>query len=260
MLHYFFMEKLILGLDISTSCIGFTITSFNDESNELVVEYINYVKFKTSKKYKDTDALFFKSQQFTENFIDKYGKLNIDEIIIEEPLISSNNAFSCHQLTKFNGMISQLMYNTFKIVPKYISSYDARKYAFPELIAVRKYDKEGNVRPFDKIKNDIVKNRTSLFGDFPLDCAKKEILLKLVSNSFKDIKWIYNSKNELKIENYDACDSLVCVLGYVNQLKYQNLTPKITDYSETEYQSHHSIEYTLDFGKQYKKNMVIINN
>ncbi len=252
------MEKLILGLDISTSCIGYTIASFNE--NKLKIEYINYVKFKNSKKYKDADALFFKSKQFTENFINIYGKLNITDIIIEEPLISSNNAFSCHQLTKFNGMISQLMYSTFNIVPKYISSYDARKYAFPDLLAVRKYDKNGDTRPLKSILSDINKNKVSLFGDYPLDCAKKEILHTKVSKIFKDIKWIYNNKKELKVENYDACDSLVCVLGYINKLTLANAKPKILDVTTSNPESESKptvINYTVGFGEIISNKTII---
>lgn len=256
------MESLILGLDISTSCIGFTIASLDNETHRLKIEHINYVKFKNSKKYKEIDALFFKSQQFVESFINVYGKLNITDIIIEEPLISSNNAFSCHQLTKFNGMISQLMYSTFKVVPKYISSFDARKFAFPDLMAVRKYDKEGNLKPLSNILSDIKKNKVSLFGDYPMDCAKKEILHLKVSSIFKDIKWVYNKKNELKVENYDACDSLVCILGYINQLSYNDNRPKIVDFSVEELHNNvveYIIHYTIEFSGLRSDKTLILN-
>jgi hypothetical protein len=68
-----------------------------------------------------------------EEFIEKYKDIGIDHVIIEEPLISSNNSITVSTLLRFNGMISDCIYNVLGIVPDYISSYDARKYSFPDL-------------------------------------------------------------------------------------------------------------------------------
>jgi hypothetical protein len=40
-----------------------------------------------------------------------------------------------------------------------------------------------------------------------------------VAEIFPDIKWIYDKKGELKKENYDAVDSFVCLIGWLNKQK-----------------------------------------
>jgi hypothetical protein len=40
-------------------------------------------------------------------------------------------------------MISKSVFDTLGVVPDFISSYDARKYSFPELMSVRKFKKDG---------------------------------------------------------------------------------------------------------------------
>ena len=43
-------------------------------------------------------------------------------------------------------MISECVYDVLHVVPDYISSFDARTYAFPELHAVRKFNKKISTR------------------------------------------------------------------------------------------------------------------
>lgn len=69
-------------------------------------------------------------------------------------------------------MISDSVYRILGIVPEYISSYDARKYAFPELMAIRKFNKKGEEYSKDKILTAIKKNKLVLFGEYPFDCDK----------------------------------------------------------------------------------------
>ena len=97
-------KRIILGLDVSTSCLGTSIVSYDGEEAKIL--YVHYVKMKSSKKYKGTNALFFKSQQFKDNFIqmlkDK-GLINvITDIVIEEPLPGSQNVGTGNTLMKFN--------------------------------------------------------------------------------------------------------------------------------------------------------------
>ena len=134
--------RIILGIDASTTCMGTSVVSYNTVNGEVKVLYVHYVKLKNSKKYKGTDGLFYKSKQFKDSFINKVKDWGITDIVIEEPLPGSQNLMSVNTLMKFNGMISQSLYEAFDIMPKYISSYDARKFAFPDLLAVRKYNKQ----------------------------------------------------------------------------------------------------------------------
>lgn len=212
--------RLILGIDISTACLGVSLVKVENEDIEVLK--ISYVTPKAPKNIKGTEALFLKSKYFKEEFIDQYKDVGLTDIIIEEPLHSSQNNNTVVTLLRFNGMISQSIYEATGIVPKYISSYDARKYSFPELMAVRKYNKKDKVRPLKDIQQSIAKNELVLFGGYPFSCQKKYIIWNKVSEKFPDIEWVYNSKNNLKTENFDVSDSLVCILGYLNMEKYKN--------------------------------------
>ena len=40
--------------------------------------------------------------------------------------------------------------------------------------------------------------------------------MEMVNTVYPDIPWMYNTKGELRKENFDACDSLVCALAFIN--------------------------------------------
>lgn len=222
--------RIILGIDISTACLGVSLARYDGTNVEILK--ISHVKPKISRKIKGTESLFMKTKQFKEQFIEKYKDLGLTDIIIEEPLPNSQNNNTVTTLLRFNGMISQSIYEATGVVPKYISSYDARKYAFPELMSVRKFNKKGERYNEKKIKNALKNNELVLYGDYPFDCEKKHIVWNKISELYPDIEWIYNKKGELKTENFDASDSLVCVLGFLNKEKYHDDTPQIIDYKE----------------------------
>ena len=67
----------------------------------------------------------------------------------------------------------------------YISSYDARKFAFPDLMAIRKFNKKGEEYTSKKIKKAIKNNELVLFGSYPFDCAKKMILWNKISEMYE---------------------------------------------------------------------------
>lgn len=242
-------DRIILGIDISTTCLGVSLIQYTNGKFEILK--ISHVKPKIPKKIKGTEGLFLKAKQFKEEFIDKYKNIGLTDIIIEEPLPNSQNNNTVTTLLRFNGMISQSIYEATGIVPKYISSYDARKYAFPELMAVRKYNKKGEQYDIKKIKQSIKKNELVLFGEYAFDCQKKYIIWNKISEMFPDIQWEYNKNNELKTENFDASNSLTCVLGYINKEKYEEYSPKITNYKEENIKVNNNninrIKYTVHF-------------
>ena len=212
--------RIILGIDVSTACLGVSLAKYDGKNIEILK--VSHVKPKVSKKIKGTEALFLKTKQFKEEFIEKYKDIGLTDIIIEEPLPNSMNTETVATLLRFNGMISQSIYEATGIVPKYISSYDARKYAFPELMAIRKFNKKGEQYDVKKIRNSLKKNELVLYGDYPFNCEKKFIIWNKITEKFKDIEWVYNKKGELKTENFDASDSLTCILGYINKEKYKD--------------------------------------
>jgi hypothetical protein len=111
-------------------------------------------------------------------------------------------------------MIAKSIYNTLGIVPEFISSYDARKYAFPELMAIRKFDKKGN--PYSE--KDIAKKEPVLFGAYDWDIDKKTVIWDKVAEMFPTIQWIYDKKHKLKKENYDTSDAVACLLGHMRKM------------------------------------------
>lgn len=222
--------RVILGIDISTVCLGISLAKYDGKNIEVLK--ISHVKPKVPCKIKGTEALFLKTKQFREEFIEKYKDIGLTDIIIEEPLAGSQNKNTVTTLLRFNGMISQSIYEATGIVPQYISSYDARKYAFPELMAVRKYNKKGGQYDEKKIKHSLIKSELVLFGNYQWDVAKKLVIWNKISELFPDIKWEYNRNGELKTENFDASDSLVCILGFLNKEKYKNSIPEVIEYNK----------------------------
>ena len=249
-------KRVFLGLDVSTKTIGVTVASEN-ENGEMKILLVTHLRPKIPTKIKGTEALFMKSSIITEELI-KYKDYGITNVVIEEPLIGSNNSGTVATLLRYNGMISQSVYNILGIVPDFISSYDARKYACPHLMAVRKFNKKGDTYPASKIRKAITKNELVLFGQYPFDCAKKLILWNYVSEKFPYIEWQYDKNNNLKEENFDASDSLICVLGYVSKEKHENEIPKIVSYKEWGCDNDTIFEYVVEFcGQTFNKKISI---
>jgi hypothetical protein len=136
------------------------------------------------------------------DFLDKYSKFNITKVIIEEPLLGSNNIRTVAILLRFNGIISKIIYDKFKVVPTYISTYDARKNGFPELMQ-------------PNAKGGIV-----LFGGYPKGIDKKRVVWERTAAMFPDIKWLYGKKNDLSKENFDMSDAACAAIGEMRKHGY----------------------------------------
>jgi hypothetical protein len=101
------------------------------------------------------------------------------------------------------------------IVPEFISSYDARKYAFPELMAIRKSKKDGT----PLAEKQIAKNSPVLFGEFPFDVDKKYVLWEKVAELEPQVTWFYDKNNKLKKETFDTSDAYTAARGYMNKIE-----------------------------------------
>lgn len=223
-------NKIAMGLDVSTSTIGLCIV-LDDGSDYGKILELTHISPKIPSKIKGIESLFIKKKIF-EEFIVKFKDFGIDEIVIEEPLLRSNNVNTVGTLLRFNGMISDCVYNILGIVPHYISSYDARKYSFPTLMSIRKYGKDEKQYDYKKIKKEIQQCKMVLFGDYPWTIDKKTVIQGNVSELFPDVPWIYNKKGELKKENFDASDAYVACLGYLNKEKYGELDMRVENIEE----------------------------
>lgn len=212
--------RYILGLDISTACIGVCVVKDNGEDVPEIL-YLGHKTPKVSRKIKGIEALFLRKEIFEEEFIKHIATaFSITDVVIEEPLLSSNNVNTVATLLRFNGMISEAIYRILGVVPNFISSYDARMFSFPELVSVRKYNKKGEEYPVKHIDKAIKDNNIVLFGAYPFDIDKKQVMMNMVNDLFKKteskIEWVLDKNGELKKENYDACDALICALAYIN--------------------------------------------
>lgn len=251
--------SLILGLDISTSCIGVSIV-LDEQDKEPEIIKITHIVPKIPSKIKGIEALILRKDIFERDFLTTIKDMGITECIIESPIThtsANSNAQTVAQLLQFNGLLSESVYRVLGIVPHYVTSLDARQQSFPELLSIRKFNKKGVIYPISHIKKALKDNHPVVFGAYPFDCDKKRVMMNLVCEKYPDINWVYDTKGELKKENYDACDSLVCALAYVNQKRYGDLQYQITgwDISPDEKE----VNYTLRvWDKEYKKKICLV--
>ena len=209
------MEKepeFVLALDVSTSCIGIALFEDNGTSGKLKLLHHVSPKVKPIPTTK-MEELFRKVEIFEKEFLMHYSDFGITRVVIEEPLLQSNNVYTIATLLRFNGMISKSVYDALGVVPDFISSYDARKYAFPELMDVRRFKKDGT----PLLEKVIAKNKPVLFGAYAFDVDKKYVLWEKVADLEPQVTWFYDKNNKLKKETFDTSDAYVAGIGFMQK-------------------------------------------
>lgn len=196
----------ILGLDVSTKTIGMAL--FESDGKLLELTHIT-PKIKPQPENK-LEELFRKVDAF-EKLLTRYMDLDIEKVVIEEPLLNSNNVNTVGTLLRFNGMISKVVDDVLGIIPEFISSYDSRANAFPELMAIRTHDKTG--KPYKE--KDLKSKKPVLFGAYPWDIDKKQIIWDKVADREPHIVWEYDKNMKLKKENFDMTDAYACGLAWL---------------------------------------------
>lgn len=251
-------ERIILGLDVSTSCIGASILVDKGEGVP-EIKILTHRSPKIPKAMKGMEAMFLRKMIFEKEFLLSLKDVGITDVVIEEPLLSSNNVNTIATLLKFNGMIAESVYRVLGVVPNFISSYDARIYSFPELVSLRKYNKRGEEYGIKHIRDAIKKDSLVLFGSYPFDVDKKQVMMDMVNTVYSDIPWMYNTKGGLRKENFDACDSLVCALAYINVNRYGVERPVIADCDIRKDENQYRIVYhTKIWDRVFDKEMNIL--
>jgi len=214
--------EYILGLDISTSVIGMSLFKHENNVLDIVLSESLELKRKDINKLKGLEALLLKSKIFEDKLIQYNAiiqmtyKSVISRVIIETPLVASNNILTVGVLMRFSGIITSIVYNTLNVVPEEISSYDARCFGFPQLMEVTVYNKKGEKRDIKDIKRDLKNGKITLFGGFPFGIDKKNVIFDLLLERYPNINVLYNKSGELKRENFDSTDSMVCVFARLN--------------------------------------------
>ena len=181
----------VLGLDVSTKTIGIALF---DTNSEKLLELTHLSPVPKSEMNSKIEELIVKSTLFKMKLED-YKNLGITKVVIEEPLLTSNNVNTVGILMRFNTLICKEVYDVLGVVPEFISTYNSRKFAFPHL-----------VQPNDK-------DKYVLFGGMPKDIDKKVVIWELVAKREPQITWQYTKNNTLKKENFDQTDAYCAALG-----------------------------------------------
>jgi hypothetical protein len=186
----------VLGLDVSTKTIG--VALFDIMSQDLL-ELTHVSPLPKPKVDNKIEELLLKSGIFRGK-LQEYVGIGITKVIIEEPLLNSNNINTVGVLMRYNTLICKEIYDVLGIVPEFISTYNSRKFAFPQLVR----------------END--KGKFVLFGGYPKDVDKKMIVWELVAKREPQITWQYTKNNTLKKENFDQTVAYCAALGQMNML------------------------------------------
>ena len=187
----------VLGLDLSTKTIGWALFDMRTQELLELTHISPRPKVKTENKIEE---LLSKAEVFKTK-LDEYKNLGITKVVIEEPLLNSNNIYTVQTLLRYNSFVTKNIYDVLGIVPEFISPYNSRKFAFPQLLQ----------------NNE--KGKMVLFGGLPKDIDKKEIIWDLVAKREPQITWQYTRNNTLKKENFDQTDAYCAVLGHMKSEK-----------------------------------------
>jgi len=187
----------VLGLDVSTKTIG--VALFDIQSQQLL-ELTHISPVPKPKVDNKIEELLLKSGIFRKK-IEEYSGIGITKVIIEEPLLNSNNTYTVGTLIRYNTLICKEIYDVLGIVPELISTYNSRKFAFPHL-----------VQPNDK-------GKYVLFGGHPKDVDKKMVIWGLVAKREPQVTWQYTKNNTLKKENFDQTDAYCAALGHMKMIE-----------------------------------------
>lgn len=181
-------RQYILGLDVSTSTIGFCVIDLTDSR---IVEIGAHV-FKSSKSFWEK-ADDFKAKLLS--IKEKYGCHVAWRFAIEEPLMGFKSGFSSAQtittLMRFNGIISYISRDIFGSVPEYISASHARKTCGIKVQKTAKAGMNGKEQVFVHMKNfdlkdvEWPKTKTGKEVDWAKDATDAYCIAKSYSLSLK---------------------------------------------------------------------------
>ena len=187
----------VLGLDVSTKTIGWSLF---DIQNKELLELTHISPVPKPKVEDKIEELILKSNIFRQK-LEEYAGMGIKYVVIEEPLLNSNNVYTVGTLMRFNTLVCKEVYDILGVIPQFISTYNSRKFAFPELVQ----------------END--KGKFVLFGGLPKTIDKKNIIWDLVAKKEPQITWQYTRNSTLKKENFDMTDAYACALGYMKMME-----------------------------------------
>jgi Holliday junction resolvasome RuvABC endonuclease subunit len=171
------MIKKILGFDVSSSCIGWALLAWNEETNHIGLLKVNYLK--PLKK----GTLISRLADTRDKIADIINQNSPNEIVIEDILLFVAGRSSANTITilaSFNRMVGLLSFDYLGRSPMLYSVYDIRNGL--------------------KIGKDI-KN------------PQKEDMPKIVSSHLGiTFPWQLSKQKKIKKENYDMSDAISVAL------------------------------------------------
>lgn len=181
---------IILGLDVSTSCTGICVVDSSVEPDDvgshiLVLEAIDFKKCNTLWDKADVVSRYLADLIRGSSEGDPSRlPVRLDRIVLEEPLMGFRPGMSSAQtistLMRFNGVVSYIARNTFKVEPEYIGSAHARKLCGIKL------------------------QRTALGGP-----QKEQVFSYMAANDLKHVQWPNTKTGKVVPWSRDACDAYV---------------------------------------------------
>ena len=112
---------MILGLDISTSITGYTLI----DGDKIILN-----SAWDTRKYKDFFEKVIHVKAGLEEIYEQYGE-KIGAVYIEQSLQAFRSGFSSAKtlstLSRFNGIVSWIVFDKYKIKPEYLAATSARK-------------------------------------------------------------------------------------------------------------------------------------
>ncbi|NBP00705.1 MAG: hypothetical protein EBU90_11355 [Proteobacteria bacterium] len=174
--------KLNLGLDVSTTITGICILDpkiIPDDRGSHIL-YLDRVEFKKCKTlWEKADLIAFEMHELLRKFPGEYT------VALEEPLMGfrtgMSSAATITTLMRFNGIVSYISREIFKVDPQYIASSSARKLC------------------------GIKMQKTSIAGM----SGKEQVFKYMSENDLKHIDWPKKKNGEAVDWSRDATDAYV---------------------------------------------------
>lgn len=149
----------VLGLDISTSCTGFSVF---DSDGSLIK--LGYIRLDSNK------SVFSRVTEVSKSIIELSEHFNIERIFIEENLQAFRPGLSSAKtlltLARFNGMVSYQAYKILDIHPDYVNVNTARKLV--GLKINRKSEKTTKDQVYEWVTNDLKLSNTKVTWPFKI--------------------------------------------------------------------------------------------
>lgn len=190
--------KKILGVDLSTSCVGFAVFEENGDLIEVTHAQPQH-NFIYSSQMED---LYHKALML-KKFIEQKGwhKDRVTDIVIESPMISAGTIVSSAMLNKFHAFFFHNIYNLFSDEVKihYIKEKDARAHAMPEICEKGKL--------WSATPKKIAGKKRRHF--------RKIFVMLQMAKRYPQVKWMLNNRKTLNQKNFDQADAIATALGFM---------------------------------------------